>query len=77
MAIFQDDKAEIHPAQIVKEFVVREHESFSHMNWPDFKFIESLWDVLEETLQSTGLLHWQYKILNVISIKRCIDFWSR
>jgi len=24
---------------------------------PDLKFIESLWDVLEETLQSVGLVH--------------------
>jgi len=39
---------------------------------PDLKFIESLWDVLEETLQSDGLLHCQYKILtkNVCTSER-------
>jgi len=31
---------------------------------PDLKFTESIWDVLEETLQSAWLLHCQYKILN-------------
>jgi len=29
----------------------------------ELKLIESLWDVLEETLQSAQLLHCQYKIL--------------
>jgi len=31
---------------------MKSHFSFSHMNWylsPDLKFIESLWDLLEET----------------------------
>jgi len=38
-----------------------EHEeSFSHMN-RDLKFILGFWDVLEETLQSAGLLHCQYR----------------
>jgi len=34
-------------------------ESFSHMNWHLWvqNFNESLWDVLEETIQSAGLLH--------------------
>jgi len=30
---------------------------------PDLKYIEIIWDVLEETLQSAGLLDSQYKIL--------------
>jgi len=29
---------------------------------PDLKFIESFWDVLEETLQIAGLLHCPFKI---------------
>jgi len=36
-----------------ERMVGREHEeSFPQMNWlrPDFKFIASVWDVLEETL---------------------------
>jgi len=31
---------------------------------PDLKYIEIIWDVLEETLQSAGLLDSQYKILS-------------
>jgi len=30
---------------------------------PELKLIESLWDVLEETLQRAGLLRCQYEIL--------------
>jgi len=30
---------------------------------PELTFIESVWDVLEDTLQSAGLLDCQYKIL--------------
>jgi len=43
--------------------------AFSHELAPlsqDLKFIESLWEVLEETLHIAGLLHCQYKILTNI-----------
>jgi len=59
MAIFQDDNVKIHQAQIVKEWlwgawrIIFTHESTPLS--PDLKFIASLWDVLEETLQSAGL----------------------
>jgi len=49
MAIFQDENVKIHQTQIGWR---ERKESFSQMNWPlspDLKFIESLWDVLEET----------------------------
>jgi len=58
MAIFQDDNVKIHKAQIVKEWlwgawrIILTHEL---VTCPDLKFIASLWDVLEETLQSAGL----------------------
>jgi len=60
MAIFQHDNVKIHQAQIVKEWfwawrIISTHESAPLS--PDLKFIESLWDVLEETFQSAGLLH--------------------
>jgi len=53
MAIFQDDNARIHQAQIGKEWlggIMKKH--FHSWMSPDLKFIENLWDVLEETLQS-------------------------
>jgi len=68
-AIFLNDNFKIHQAQIVKELFGREHEeSFFFIHKlaplsPDLNFIKSLWDVLEETLQSAHLLHCQYKIL--------------
>jgi len=74
-------------AQIEKKMVGRNMKNHFHtcIGPPDLKFIESLWDVLEETLQSAGLLHCQYKILTkhvctfdgnnitFISIKRYIN----
>jgi len=55
---------------------VEHEESLSHelapLN-PDLKFTESLWDVLEETLQSAGLLHCQYKILTK---NWCTSWWK-
>jgi len=71
MTIFQHDNVKIHQAQIVKEWfwawrIISTHESAPLS--PDLKFIESLWDVLEETFQSAGLLHCQYKILS----KKCM-----
>jgi len=48
MFIFQDDNIQIHQTQIVKK-------SFVHMN-PEFKISENVWDVVKETLQSSGLL---------------------
>jgi len=50
MFIFQDDNVKIQQALISR---------FS----PDLKFVESPQDVLEETLQSAGVLHCQDKIL--------------
>jgi len=65
MAVFHDDNVNIHQAQIVKEClggvwrIIFTHGSAPLS--PVLEIIESLWGVLEETLQSAGLLHWKYK----------------
>jgi len=63
MAIFQDESQDSSCSKS-ERMVGRSMTNHFH-TWilaplsPDLKFIESLWDVLEETLQSAGLLHCQ------------------
>lgn len=51
--IFQNDRAKIHLAQIVKEWFRENESSFSHMVWPqqspDINPTENLWDTLEKS----------------------------
>jgi len=60
MAIFQDDNVKITQTQNVKEWLWGSMKNHFH-TWIGTS--EGLWDVLEETSLSAGLLHWQYKIL--------------
>jgi len=59
-----DEHVKIHQAQTVKEwFITTVSHTCIGMESAVLKLIGRLWDVLEETLQSAGLLCCQYKIL--------------
>jgi len=64
MFIFQNDNVQIQQAQSVNKQLGGSMKIHFHTLplSPNLKFIESLWDAMEETLQCAEL-HCQYKIL--------------
>jgi len=85
MIIFQDEKARINRAQIIKEWLMESETLFFNNHWPpqspNFNlFLRIFWSVVGEKLGAVWLSHQQHKIylffFSFFFARQCIfDFW--
>ena len=78
--ILQDDNAKIHQALVVKEWSMRTHESFSHINWPvltltPLKVFGMCWKRLKEWLDSPAVINTKSgpKMNAILDGNKCYD----